>query len=242
MTTFAERLKQHSKTIDCAHCGGVATHRASVTDGNGRYFCCRTCCSRASESQREGGFAGWVEVDRNTTHRKYEGRNSHGAACFAIGDIEDDSPHTSTVEPCQAYPNEIELGERGYRSRFAGGDWTNHSYVPYGDCGCVPGTAHGCEPPQPAPMTRAARVLAGLERDPYLQSRIDCSGVPRSGKRAALESGNPKDGQTRLLTDSHPRNEAARLRMAKWSLDRPLDAEQARWERLVCSKVPVGRR
>lgn len=74
------------------------------------------------------------------------------------------------------------------------------------------------EPPQPAPMTRAARVLAKMEEDPYLKQP-----EVRDMERHKAEL----------------RNEAARLRMARMSLDRPLDAEQARWERLVCAVHPV---
>lgn len=70
--------------------------------------------------------------------------------------------------------------------------------------------------PQPAPMTRAARVLSGMMADPYKE----------------IVKGPP-------AAEANRRQEAARLRMAKWSLDRPLDAERARWERLVGPVHPV---
>lgn len=78
------------------------------------------------------------------------------------------------------------------------------------------------EPTQPAPMTRAARVLAKMERDPYLSGH--------------------GDEAVRVMTDGHRPNEAARLRMAKISLDRPLEADMRKWERLTCEVHPVTNR
>lgn len=101
---------------------------------------------------------------------------------------------------------------------------------PNGHCGhCVADLMNGGPqevPPQPAPMTRAARVLQGMERDPYLDGPL-------------WDAPHPEDVGRR--------NEAARLRMAKWSLDRPLERDPKKWALLTgpCHPVtgrPVGRR
>lgn len=119
-------------------------------------------------------------------------------------------------------------------------------------CEDRPGGCDHCEPLQPAPMTRAARVLAGMMADPYHSANEEVVG--RLISAAEFRAGASVDqivGELMLAEDAEPdlwaksRGEdgrSAKERLAAISLDRPLDAERARWERLVLAKVPVGRR
>lgn len=191
---------------------------------------------RASESQREGGFAVGQRVRAKATAAIHKGR-SGAVTTHIIGEhwavLFDGDPATDS---CSMGEHELELEPADPAPALTHCKRCNIEndghYVqldPEGLCGyCVADLMNSgtqVTPPQPAPMTRAARVRAGMMADPYDQQRHR-DGLP------------PQDRQ-RWETDEMSINEAARLRMARMSLDRPLDAEQARWEKLVGPCHPI---
>lgn len=177
-----------------------------------------TLISRASESQREGGSL--EKRPCKWGYHYFDGTGGCVECGWSRNDIEDMGPHENDRRhklPADPAPSQQDSSIRSKATQEGPGVCTSDAPAD----GVVPSRGDSGRSPQPAPMTRAARVLAKMEEDPY-------------------QAGPPWD--TPHPGEVQQRNEAARLRMAKWSLDRPLDAEQARWERLVCSKVPVGRR
>lgn len=107
-----------------------------------------------------------------------------------------------------------------------------------GVCGIAPGED---VPPQPAPMTRAARVLAKMERDPYIQN------LETLEQRIGIDQMvSPKriDQYTADATDNEPKQQKARERMAAMTvdLDRELTYDPKRWSQLYGPVNPVTSR
>lgn len=127
------------------------------------------------------------------------------------------SMRLSELEPAPTQPAPAESADKKTHAGRPGGDTEHTDPAPTerhsGQLGTGPGQL------QPVPMTRAARVLAGMMADPYKE----------------IVKGPP-------AAEANRRQESARLRMAKMTLDKPLEYDQRRWERLVLAKVKVGRR
>ena len=215
-----------TNTLRIGHEGTVSTNQTTIkfapdvvmVDGFPCYEYNLTLVRRAS-AQREGGFSVGqrVRVARDLEDGDSIGTGEAGVIVKVGTSVTFGGAQMLTIQ-----------GEHGQSVRLA----SRCDVIEPAD----PATALPEAPPQPAPMTRAARVLALMEQDPYEQARNEVEA------RIGLDTQNHLDHYTATATDNEPEQQAARLRMAKISLDRPLDAERARWERLVLAKVPVGRR
>lgn len=171
-------------TVTADHVSGFAGHVQLA----GRYAVHQDelkLIRRASESQREGGFAVGQMV-------RLRGGSGRGAAIAAF----------------EVHP------ERGLCALFIGDPFPHRvaGLEPADPTTALDLMNGGSQvaPPQPAPMTRAARVLARIEKDPYDQQ------LYRDGKR-------PSQDMQRYATDEQAGQKEARLRMARMTvdLDRP---------------------